>query len=245
MAAVLTLQLRRPAGPGPAALGALLGAAFTLALFLGLAQLEKTAPALVDTEFVDVRPVALPAEPPPPPPAPETPRATAPPDAALAGLEPKGDPASAVKLAVPPRELGQLLPPPAVAPPARIQGTILARDFRPRPDYSVEMEQRVYQQSEVDQRPRVLVTSNPFVPGNVRRGAAALRVILLLVVDTMGQGKDVRIFRSSGNAEFDAIIVRCVQEDWNFSPAIKKGRPVRCLVQQVFTVRWTSTPFDN
>ena len=103
----------------------------------------------------------------------------------------------------------------------------------------------VFQQTEVDQKPTVLANSAPFIPINVHRGVRFLRVVLLMVIDARGVASNIRVLTSSGNAEFDSLIVECVREKWEFSPAIKKGHKVKCLVQRSVTIRWDSSPFES
>jgi len=65
------------------------------------------------------------------------------------------------------------------------------------------------------------------------------------VVDAKGAPSNIRVLHSSGNEKFDALVVKCVQDEWEFSPAVKKGRKVKCLVQRSVTIRWDSSPFDS
>jgi TonB family protein len=68
-------------------------------------------------------------------------------------------------------------------------------------------------------------------------------VTLLFVVDANGAAGNVRVVKTSGNPEFDALIIENVKE-WEFSPAIKKNKRVKCLVQQPVVVKWSSgSPF--
>ena len=47
---------------------------------------------------------------------------------------------------------------------------------------------------------------------------------------------NVRVVRPSGTTEVDAIVVETVQKEWGYAPAIKRGKKVRCLLQQPFTI---------
>jgi TonB family protein len=70
------------------------------------------------------------------------------------------------------------------------------------------------------------------------------RVVLLLVVNTDGSVGDVRVMRSSGEEDFDQIMIEAIRE-WRFSPAILKGRKVRCWVEQMVSVKLSgATPFE-
>jgi TonB family protein len=49
---------------------------------------------------------------------------------------------------------------------------------------------------------------------------------------------------SSGEEDFDQTTIEAVRE-WQFSPAILKGRKVRCWVEQMVTVKVSdATPFE-
>jgi hypothetical protein len=53
------------------------------------------------------------------------------------------------------------------------------------------------------------------------------------------------VVESSGNAKFDEIFARTVRDQWLFSPAIRRGKKVKCLAQQWFRVNFTSgSPFE-
>ena len=68
---------------------------------------------------------------------------------------------------------------------------------------------------------------------------------VLILIDPRGAVSNVRLLQGSGNKYFDAILLRDIREAWVFSPAMKKGHKVRCLVQQNIRVDWTAnTPFD-
>jgi outer membrane biosynthesis protein TonB len=61
---------------------------------------------------------------------------------------------------------------------------------------------------------------------------------VLILIDTRGAVTSVRQLQGSGNQYFDEIILRDIRESWVFSPAMKKGHKVRCLVQQNVRVVW-------
>jgi TonB family protein len=86
--------------------------------------------------------------------------------------------------------------------------------------------------------PRVLNRVTPKISPSVRGAAIMLRTSLIFVVEPTGEIKNVRIASTSGNAEFDAIILRNIT-DWSFSPAVRKGVKVRCLLQQAVIIKWT------
>lgn len=228
------------------ALNLLLGAGFTAVLFLGLAHIEHAAPGEPAPVFSDLQTAALPMEPPPPPPPTPGPAAPdSPAEAISGGLGVSvGDVGAPVKVTVSPRELSELLP--ARAVPLSLPAMTQARfsELRPKMDLAPEF-QRIFQVTDVDERPQVLVEAKPYIPPVVRNGAKELPVTLLFVVDTTGAVASVRILRSSGNIYFDAIVADCVKQQWLFSPAVKRGRKVKCMVQRAVIVRWASSPFGD
>jgi TonB family protein len=219
------------------------GLAFTSVLFFGMAHFERNGGAEPPADFAELHSVSVPLELPPPR-IQEEPQPIAETALPFAGLE-IGESESPVKIAVVPPDLEDLLPHSDVPPAAAIQVAQLVHEFKPKMDLEADFS-RVFQATEVDQRPTVLARPNPFIPSNVRNKAKVLRVLLLITVETNGSVHSVRVLNPSGNPKFDAIIVESVQHDWAFTPAIKKGRKVRCLIQQSVAVTWRSdgTPFD-
>ncbi|HTH47392.1 MAG TPA: TonB family protein [Candidatus Limnocylindria bacterium] len=226
--------------------GLLLGLAFTSALFFGLAHLEHAAPPAPEPEYSDLQSAALPIDLPPPPPptvGPSAPEAPVVPILGGLGVD-TGDVGAPVKITVSPREVSQLLPAHVIQPSMKALTQTNYTDLKPRLNLSSEF-QHVYQLAEVDERPQILVEPKPFVPPVVRMGAKELSVTLLFVVDTTGAVASVRIARASGNKNFDDIVADCVKRQWLFSPAIKRGKKVKCLVQRAIIIRWVSNPFES
>lgn len=223
------------------ALCLLLGAAFTLGLFLSVAHFAAMDAPPPPPDFADLRAMAMPMEAPPPRPVESTPVPVA--ATPFAGLE-VGASDSPVRIAVVPPDLTQLLPVTTTAPAARIEPAQLYTEFKPRTDIGGDFS-RIFQQHEVDQRPTVLSRPKPYIPSVVRGGAESLRISVLILIDTKGAVSSVRVLSPSGNEHFDAIILRDIREAWVFTPAMKKGHKVRCLVQQNVRVVWQGgSPFD-
>ena len=131
------------------------------------------------------------------------------------------------------------------APAARIEPARLYYEFKPHTEISADFS-RVYQVDQVDQRPLAISRPKPSIPPVVRGTAESLRVLVFVLIDTRGAVSNVRILDSSGNKYFDDIIVRDIKESWVFSPAVKAGKKVRCLVQQNVRVNWASaSPFES
>ncbi|HEY4248248.1 MAG TPA: TonB family protein [Lacunisphaera sp.] len=208
-------------------------ALFSLVAHVDQARTNPAAPVIED-----LRVASLPVEIPPPP---VTQTETEPVTEMITGIDvAAAESPVQISLSVPILES----PPVPQAPAARIQTTVVPSEFKPRMDLTQEFD-HIFQQTEVDQKPTVLANSAPFIPINVHRGVRWLRVVLLMVIDARGVASNIRVLTSSGNAEFDSLIVECVHDKWEFSPAIKKGRKVKCLVQRSVTIRWDSSPFES
>ena len=143
------LRLTADSGnPAQTAFSVFLGAAFTFALFMGMAHFEGKAPASPPPEIDDLRTVALPFQPPPPPQVTPAESAPMPEISTVAGfdLAPSDSP---VKIAVSPPNLSDLSPTVLLAPPANIQIGQLHGEFKPKMSYTLDA-QHVFQKTEVD-----------------------------------------------------------------------------------------------
>ncbi len=232
------LQKTGGAGPGRTALSVLLGAGFTLSLFLGIAHVQNIVPVTAPPDIDTLRAVSLPVVPPPPR---VVPTDTEPAATNVLGFDatPSDSP---VKITVAPPELVDLEPPPTVAPAAVIQVGQLYTDLRPRMNFSGEA-QRIFQTSEVDQAPKVLYTVMPAVSQRMLGKNASARVTVILIIDANGVVVSARLAQSSGNPDLDAIMLDNIKE-WAFAPAVKKGKRVKCLIQQGYNIRMPSaSPF--
>ena len=213
------------------------GLAVTLALFTAMAFFQHGR-AEPQAEIEDVA-MAAPAFVPPPPKL-EQPKVTEdqPP---VTGIEIAAA-ESPVHIAVVPPDLEKIIPPSDLPPKATIQFNQLFTDFKPNAG-SMGTEERIYQQNEVDQAPVAVTKTIAHVTSRVRDNASTLRTTLLLVVDTEGHVTNIRVIRPSGNPKFDSIVLECVRDEWEFSPAIKKGKRVKCMVQQLVWYKWTESKF--
>lgn len=220
----------------------LLGAGVTLALFLGVAHFEATEPPADDADIAELRAMSVPMESPPPRPVETPPVEVA--ASPFAGLD-IGATDSPVRIAVVPPDLSSLLPTTTTAPAAKIEPAQLYTEFKPRTEITGDFS-RIFQQHEVDQRPAVISRPKPYIPPVVRGNARTLRISVLILIDTRGAVGNVRVLQGSGNEHFDKIILYDIRHSWVFSPAMKKGRQVRCLVQQNVRIVWEGgSPFDS
>jgi TonB family protein len=221
------------------AVSILIGAGLTFGLFTGLAHFEFSGAGSAAPEIEDLRIVTAPPE--PPPPVEEHLQRV---DVAtpLTGIEIAASD-STLKIAVIPPDLSKLFPTTEMPPKATIMVSQLYTDFRPRANFSGDFD-RIFKASEVDQVPAAIVKTIARVPSAVRNDAFELKVTLEMVIDTDGYVTTISVLTPSGNAKFDSIVARCVKQEWAFSPAIRKGKRVRCLVQQLVWYQWSGgSPF--
>jgi protein TonB len=220
-------------------LGGLACAGLILIVLAFLRAPREPAPA---AEISTARLVTLPFDEPPPPPREQAPPVPGP----IVGpmrLEIAPE-VNAVHLQVPDFPLLDTEMPP---PPAR---AVVAARFDlaksvPRPvdvdDLSVR---RIFSRNEVDQRPMVVYRATPKLSDQRVSQITTPRVVLLLVVDADGSVGDVRVMHGSGAEDFDQTVIESVHE-WRFSPAIRKGRKVRCWAEEAVSVKVSdATPFE-
>ena len=224
-------------------LGLVMGLGFTAALFFAIASFEDTGVIGDVAEIEDLRPMSIPIDAPPAKRV-EHPQEIASP-VPLIGIDVAAAD-SPVKITVLVPDIAQLMPDVQIAPPAEIQMEQLNTSLKPQIDSGFDESQRVYRQSEVDEKPKVLSRPNPYVPPVVRGRATTLRISLLIVVDTKGSVESIRVLNPSGNEGFDEIIIDDVKKLWVFTPASKRGRKVRCMLQQTVRVSWEAgSPFER
>jgi protein TonB len=195
------------------------------------------------TEIYTAHLVTLPFDEPPPPPR-EQAQPELGPIVGPMRLEIAPEAVSAVHIQVPDFPLSDTEMPP---PPAR---AVVAARFDPaksiaRPvDVDDTPARRIFSRNEVDQRPMVVYRVTPKLSDQRVGKMATPRVGLLLVVNADGSVGDVRVMRGSGEEDFDQTVVEAIRE-WRFSPAILKGRKVRCWVEQMVSVKLSgTTPFE-
>jgi len=219
-------------GAGQGAVSILLGTIFTVGLFLGIAQFDRGVPIGAPADIMDLRAVSIQEPPPPPPEVP--PRDPVSIEDTLTGLEqtPSDSP---VRIALTPPDLESLLPPPQLAPPAVIQVGQLYPNLKPKMDFTA-MGDHIFQMLEVDQVPQVLNRVMPRIPSSLLDAIKVPRVTLVFVVDAKGEIGNIRVLGSSGSPAVDEILRKSINE-WTFSPAVRKGVKVRCLLQQALILK--------
>lgn len=225
---------------GAEAASLLFGLGSTAAIFLVLAFSSGGRISAPEPALVDLRVAAIPPDIPPPPPQLQVAEASMPVE--LAGLDLSASD-SPVKIEVVPMEFEEILP--DLKPPAVIKLNQIYTEFKPDLRPSEDL-QHIFQQAEVDTKLVVLRRSNPKVPKWMRRGATTLEITVVFVVERNGAVGSVRVAKSSDNKDFDDAFVQCLKEEWAFSPALRRGKKVRCMAQQTFVYRWDgNSPFDT
>ena len=204
--------------------------AFTAALFLGLAHFENLGSPPKEPVFDDLRVVALPMEPPPPPPQPSEPAPPSVQDVPFAGIDVAASD-SPVHIAVVPPELETVVSATKAPPRALLSFDLRPAALKPRMDVDVER-RRIFQIEEVDQPPQAIVRTAPSAPRELFGNQRSLHVVLLILIEVDGRAASVRVIESSGRPLFDSLVMRDVKERWEFSPAVRRGKKVRCLAQQ-------------
>jgi TonB family protein len=218
----------------------LLGGCLTFGLFFGIARFESVRPVAPPAEIEDLRVMSAVTELPPPKPEEHTEDDNTMP---LTGIEIAAS-ESPVKISVVPPDLDKIIPSEEIPPRATIQFNQLMTELKPTAGISGDFE-HIYQQNEVDEVPKALVKTIARITKRTRDGAMQLRVTLVLVIDTVGAVTSIRVLKPSGNPKFDDIVLQCVRDEWEFSPAVKRGKKVRCMVQQLVWYKWTEgdSPF--
>jgi TonB family protein len=221
-------------------LGGLACAGLILIVLAFLRAPLKPGPA---TEIYTAHLVTLPFDEPPPPPREQAPPEPGP----IVGpmrLEITPQAVSAVHLQVPDLLLpdSEMPPPPARAVVAA--GFDLAKSTARPVDVDDLSARRIFSRNEVDQEPMVVYRVTPKLNAKSVSKMTTPRVMLLLVVNTDGSVGEMRLMQGSGEEDFDQTIIDAVRE-WQFSPAILKGRKVRCWVEQKVTVKVSAaSPFE-
>lgn len=204
-------------------------------IFSALALTQKAGTPPPPTEIYVARQVSLPLEAPPPPP-------TAPSEAQLVPLASAiqleiAATASPVRIQVP--EMPQLVvdrAPPLARPGIVARFDLAKSAVRPKIGTEDLDSRRVFERGDVDQRPMVLQRTQPRISCSDASAVETPQTTMLLVVNTDGTVGEVQLLKSARDADFDQSMMEMIKL-WKFSPAIRKGRKVRCWVQQTITVQ--------
>ncbi|MFT3829932.1 MAG: TonB family protein [Opitutaceae bacterium] len=213
---------------------ALAGVGCAAAIFGTLALTRSPGEPAPEEEIFVARQVSVPLDEPPPPLEPAPLEAVS--FANPIRLEIAAS-ASSVRLQVP--DLPSL--PTQLAPPAA-RATLAARfdltksAVKPVVENGDLEARRVFDRGDVDQQPIALQRVTPRISYGDAYTLDTPRTTMLLVVNTDGTVGDVRILQSAQDEYFDRMMVEAIRQ-WRFSPALRKGRKVRCWVQQAISVQ--------
>jgi protein TonB len=206
-------------------------------IFLGIAHsrrlgLDKPAPAMDD-----ILSISLPSTPPPPPPTEQRYEESGPaPNSVQLDTSPSN---SSVRV-----EAVPVVVDPVAAPVIRAVA-VIPTDFSPhllRSDLEFDSS-HIWETTQVDQKPVVLWRKVPDIPGSLYRSIKDPRITLLFVVNADGTVENLHV-EHPVEPTFDRLVTDAIKE-WQFSPAIKKGRKVRCWLQQEIYVKSAqSNPFE-
>ena len=111
-------------------------------------------------------------------------------------------------------------------------------DFSPKAFKPAEIDSQfesrhVFEGREVDQRCIGLLKTKPEVSKMMLRAAKRLRVVFICIVNRDGTVEGIRLTETSGSQDLDLAASEALKQ-WRFSPALRRGRPVRQWVQQTF-----------
>jgi periplasmic protein TonB len=225
-----------PAVTAERAIGLVLGIGFTFGLFWAMSHVDHQGTETEQPQFEEIYMATL--APPPPPPTVNH-ESTAPPAPVFVmapgfAAEATGSP---VRIVARPPRLDSLVEETRVPPPAAVRVDGLLEAFKPRLDLGGEPS-HIYQRDEVDQRPKVIKRVVPNVTRKLVEDLKRPRTRFLVVVNTDGTASNIRIIEASSSPELDERALEALRQ-WTFSPGIRKGRPVRTLIEQSIYVRWT------
>ena len=214
-----------------------IGVVISGAIFTGLGSVQhhgaQPMPSVVD----DLHAVALPVQPPPPPTHPDE---TIPVfDSAAIQLSASRSPDSEVKLPAAPIP-SDTVPPVHAVPRFDVSPGMV----RPNADVLDRDVQHIFSKADVDQFVMAIYRKTPEVSQQQINQMKTKRATFLMVVGTDGSVTQITLVDSTGSEGVDQACIDALKE-WRFKPAVRRGRAVRCWVQQnlIFKVNLGS-PFE-
>jgi TonB family protein len=202
-----------------------IGLAASWLIFYGLSRVQYRATSDSPPPIEDLRSIEVPMEPPPPPIRPrEEPTVTT---SNLIALAPERS-ESGVKLPDVPI-MRETVPPVHGVPKIDFSPKI----FKPAEIDSDFETRHIFEARQVDHPCVALLKSRPEVSRLMLRAAKRLRVVILCIVNRDGSVEGIRIGESSGSRDLDTATAEALKA-WRFSPALRRGKPVRQWVQQSF-----------
>jgi len=235
------LLLESGSGTGHRVLALFAGLGFTALLFLGLSLVQHQKVETPPAEYRDIATLSVPV-PPPPPKTREDPVVREITPLPTLGLTASHSD-SEVRIAASP-VLPDAPPEPEIPPTAYIRTDFGAVAVRPEAQIDRPELNQVYEKSDVDQAPALIYRRVPRLSRSQMDKIKDVKMALLFVVGVDGKPSGIKLMRSCGEEEVDGMILRAVR-DWEYSPAIRKGRKVRCWVSQIINFEMGSgDPFS-
>lgn len=214
------------------------GLGFTLLILAVIAFAPKATHPPEETSVEEVRAVEVP-EPPPPPPPTKAVGTPLPPTPIVFEEAPS---TSSVRITPTPIPTAPLE---TIARPAyALRFDFSPGEFRPDTGDWEPDANHIFQRSEVDQQVVAIYKKAPNISNDLFKTIRNPRVRVLMVVNVDGSVEGVRILHGT-NTEFDSLVADAMRT-WRFRPAMKKGKKVRCLVEQpVYVKSPISNPFST
>jgi TonB family protein len=89
----------------------------------------------------------------------------------------------------------------------------------------------IFSRVDVDQRPVAIFRTDPDVTDREVQAMKSLRALFLMVAEPDGSVSNIQLVSTSGSPEVDQACIAALGQ-WKFKPAVRKGKIVRCWVQQ-------------
>jgi TonB family protein len=210
------------------------GIAASMFILLAIAQAGKAVGEKPTLPSAEIRAVALP---PPPPPVPEAKPAV---QTSMLDLELEPSPTpSPTAIQMPMSRVAH-----APKPTAKINLALSLGDFRPAAgDFAAADPNRAYNRSDVDQVAVAIFKQTPNIDAEMLAKGGQPWVTLLFVVNRDGTVGDVRVI-DSASAALDRSVVEAIRA-WRFTPARKRGKPVRQWCELRVSIRQSGhSPFS-
>jgi protein TonB len=214
------------------------GAAVSLAIFFGIAQARRIGAVRPPPSLDDIVSVTMPLTAPPPPPPEERFREEA---AAPASVQLDPAPAnSPIRVEAVPIALETL------AAPVIRAVRVIPREFTPHLNSgNLEFDSsHIWEKTQVDQKPVVIYRKYPDISGSLYKSIKDPRITVMFVVNADGSVENLHV-EHAVDPTFDQLVTDAIKE-WQFTPAIKKGRKVRCWLQEEVIIKLPmSNPFED
>ncbi len=216
------------------------GLAFTYLLFTGIGLLQRQEPEAPAPALEDLSDIIAPPPPPPPPPppnplVPQPQQDSAPLDLIGFEISRTESPVSIAALPMPLDTTQASIIPPT----AYIRSDLGSLAIKPSLSTEALETQRVFSGSDVDQRAAPIFKKKPRIYGTEFSHLQTTRINVLFVVDTKGKVGSLRVLRSTGDAVLDQRMLDALKQ-WEFTPAIRRGKPVRQWFEQLINVEFSS-----